>query len=166
MAVDGCNAIARPEPCFPGRAVWINPADHSRIVLFTHRFADFPNDNSKKARQQKAEERPCKGNDDFVERLYGRQGLPRAFTFSFDRFHRRHLGKRDVATGGNCPEGIFDTANLLFPDRLAEPDREPVDFESAPASCQEMPQLVNENEQVEQEQDLQKNQNELDDGHS
>src|SRR5207302_2230417 len=69
-------------------------------------------------------------------------------------------------TGRYCAERVFDTINLLLPNRLAEPDGEPIDFQSAPPGCQKMPQFMHKNEQVKQQEHFQENENKFQNRHS
>ena len=74
---------------------------------------------------------------------------------ALDRLHRRHLRQGDVAAGRDRAEDVLHAVDLLFPDRLAEPDGELLDLQPPPARGQEVAQLVDDDEQVEEQNDLQ-----------
>ena len=57
------------------------------------------------------------------------------------------------------PSDIFNAIDFLFPDRFAKPDGKALDFQAAPFRRQEMPQLVNRNEQVEEQHHFQRDEN-------
>ena len=52
------------------------------------------------------------------------------------------------ATRWNRPEAVFHPADFLTPDWLAEPDSEFLDYQSAPACREKVPQFVDHNQEV------------------
>src|SRR5437764_12798690 len=75
--------------------------------------------------------------------------------FALDGFHSGHLWQRDVTTRGDGAKGIFDAVDFRFPNWLAEPDGESVDFQPAPARGKKVPQFMHKNQQVEEQQHFQ-----------
>src|SRR5947209_8077282 len=145
------NAIPRLQKTIR-RRFFFHLTNDGGFGRFPFRPAHSPNDASEHHRQTKTQERASKGDNDFVPRGNGRQLFLRFVALAFDDLHRRHLRERDVASGGNAPQNIFDAVKLLFPDWLAEPDGEPLHFQSPPARGQEMAQLMHKNQQIKQRQ--------------
>ena len=156
------NGVARTQARRPRRSRQTirirlrHPADGRGVVSLVAGLAHLPDNDGKHHRQQKTEERSGERHDDFVERRDIRQRFRFFIRLAFDGFHRGHLRQRDVAAGGNPAEGVFDVADFLLPDGLAEPDGEAVHLQTAPLGGEEMAQLVNTDEQVEQQHHFQR----------
>ena len=57
---------------------------------------------------------------------------------------------------GSEPNEYSNAVDLLLPDRLAKPDAELLDYQSAPARREKVAQLVDDDEQVKEDDDLEK----------
>ena len=161
MAVDLQNLVTGAQSCLCPWAGRLQPADGGRIPDILFRLSNQPHHNRKRKGEQKTEQRPGERHDDLVQRRDRRQRLSGAFAFAFNRLHRRHLGQRDIAPRGNCPQRIFDPADLLFPNRFPKPNGEPVNFQPAPPRRQEMAQLMDKNQQVEEQQHFENDKNDF-----
>ena len=53
----------------------------------------------------------------------------------------------------------MDAVDCFFPERFAEPDAEFFDVKSPPAGREEMPQFVDHDQQIEENQDFQQDEN-------
>ena len=154
VVVNGEDFVAGLEARFVGGKVGLDVADDGGGLGIADRFADDPDDAGEKEGEAEAEERAGEGDDDFLPGRGGREFLARGFGFALDSFHRRHLGQRDVAAGGDGAEDVLDAIDFLGPKRLAEPDGELVDFEAAPFGGEEVAELVDDDEDVKEENDF------------
>src|SRR5438270_3651904 len=138
-----------------GRGVRHDVANNSGCFRFTDRSPDNPNEDGKNHREQKTEERPGKGDDDFVERRNLRQLRAIDVGLAFDDVHRCQLWQCDEAAERERTEGVLHTVNRLFPERFAEPDTKFLDVKAAPACRQEVTDFVYDNEQIKKCESLQ-----------
>src|SRR5262245_5719729 len=118
-------------------------------------MADSPDDGRKEKRQKQAEEGAGDGHDDFVERRNLRQPCAVHIRFSLDNVHWCKLWQRHVAPERQRAERVLDTVDCFLPDRFPEPDAEFFDVEASPARRQKMPQLMDYDQQIEEDEDFQ-----------
>src|SRR5204862_3738709 len=90
----------------------------------------------------------------FVERGSRRRLRAIHVRFAFDDVHRRELRQGYKPAERQRAQRILHPVYFLFPKRLAEPDPELLDVKTAPARRQKMPELVHDDEQIENDQDL------------
>ena len=158
MAVHLKDFVAGLQTGLRRRAVGLHPANRRALVGFTCGLANFPDDGGKDDRQQKTEQRPGEGHDDFVERRDVRKLLGFFVGLALNGFHRRHLRQRDVAAERNRAEGVFHAVEFFLPDGFAEPDGEALHFQAAPARREEMSEFMHPDNEVEQQHHFQRDQ--------
>jgi hypothetical protein len=75
------------------------------------------------------------------------------FAFSLDEVHGSELGEFDEAAGWDGAEGVPDAIELFFPEWFTEPDAELFDVEPSPTSGQKVPDFVDDDDEVEEQDD-------------
>src|SRR5205823_9008871 len=121
---------------------------------FAHRTSDRPNDHREKDSEAETEKWPRECNDNLVQRRDSWQFRAVEIGFALDYVHWRELRQRHEATEGQRTKGILHSVDCFFPERLAKPDPEFLDIQTAPACCQKMPELMHDDEQIEKHDDL------------
>jgi hypothetical protein len=71
------------------------------------------------------------------------------------------LGQGYVAAGRDASEDVFDPIDLLLPQGFTEPDAELFDDQTTPAGGEEMPEFVNDDHQVKNDQNPENDQDGL-----
>ncbi len=142
-----------------GGRIGFDVTDHGSGLRFGHWPANEGNKQRKPHRQPEAEQRSGKSHDDLIQGANGRKVLARLIAFAFDDFHRGHLRQRDVAAHRDAAQAILHAVDFLFPKRFSEPDGEALHFEAPPARSQEMPQLMDSNQQIEEQQHFKHDEN-------
>lgn len=138
--------ITWPQPRLVGWPILHHITDDRRALGVTHRPSHSPNHHRKNQSQEKTEQRPRERHNDFIERRDRRQDLTRTFPLPLDSFHRRHLRQGNVTPRRDAAQDVLHSFDTRFPNRLAKPNRKPVDLESPPPRSEEVPQLMNEDE--------------------
>ncbi len=64
------------------------------------------------------------------------------------------MRERDEAAKGKRTERVLDAIDRFFPERFAEPDAEFFDVKPAPACRQKMPELMDDDEQIKEDENL------------
>src|ERR1700693_3019466 len=154
LSVHFQNFVTGLQSDFCRRRFGHDVTNRGRHVRFTDRITHYPDDRSEHDRQEKTEEWPCNRHDYFVERRNWRKRLTIDIGFPFDDIHRRQLRQRHKSAEWQRAQRILDTADFFLPKRLAEPDREFLDVETAQARRKKMPNLMHHNQQIENDQDL------------
>jgi hypothetical protein len=149
--------VARQNARTRCRRILRHVTDDCGGVGFAHRVTDHPDDAREKEREQKTEERPRDRNDDFVQRGNGRELRAIGLDLALDDVHGRELRHRHKPAERQRAERVLHAVDGLLPDRLPEPDAELLHDKPAPPRCEEMSQLMHDDEQVKEDEDLEDN---------
>ena len=148
MVVYFDDDIPWPKTSFGGRFSRRHVAYGRGGIGLRGRLANGPDNHRKYQGQQKAEKRSGESHNDFVQRTNRSQIFSGGPGFPFDAFHWGHLRQEDKASGRNPTETVLDPFDGFFPDWTSKPDPEFVHVQPPPASRQEMPQLMDDDEEV------------------